>query len=108
MGFTRVVMPAVNVDRADPTLQEDGCELVGVRTVGEALDQLLDLIFFARGSKVPPFISGCLARGGVMAWFILARAGLCRGGRLFGISVPALRRGRCSAECPVRPRSRRC
>jgi DNA repair protein RadA/Sms len=37
MGFTRVVLPAVNVDP-----QEIGdCELVGVRTVGEALDALI-------------------------------------------------------------------
>jgi DNA repair protein RadA/Sms len=41
MGFSRVVMPAVNLDARDPSLQMDGCELVGVRTVGEALDQLL-------------------------------------------------------------------
>jgi len=31
----------VNIDSRDPSLQVDGCELVGVRTVGEALDQLL-------------------------------------------------------------------
>src|SRR5687768_14901063 len=37
MGFERVVMPAANVDG----LQQAGCELVGVRTVGEALDQLI-------------------------------------------------------------------
>ena len=41
MGFTRVVMPAANVDPADPTLSEGGCELVGVRSVGEALDALI-------------------------------------------------------------------
>ncbi len=40
MGFTRIVMPSANVDPADPVLA-DGCELVGVRTVGEALDQLI-------------------------------------------------------------------
>ena len=40
MGFTRIVMPAANVDPAD---RQRGrrCELVGVRTVGEALDQLI-------------------------------------------------------------------
>jgi DNA repair protein RadA/Sms len=40
MGFGRIVMPAVNVDPADRSLAA-GCELVGVRTVGEALDQLI-------------------------------------------------------------------
>ena len=40
-GFTRVVMPAANVDPADSSLGEGGCELVGVRTVGEALDALI-------------------------------------------------------------------
>src|SRR5688500_1209539 len=37
MGFERVMMPAANVDG----LQGAGCELVGVHTVGEALDQLI-------------------------------------------------------------------
>jgi predicted ATP-dependent serine protease len=37
MGFTRIVMPAANADG----LQIAGCELIGVRTVGEALDQLI-------------------------------------------------------------------
>jgi DNA repair protein RadA/Sms len=37
MGFTRVVLPAANVDRSEP----GECELVGVRTVGEALDELI-------------------------------------------------------------------
>jgi DNA repair protein RadA/Sms len=41
MGFTRVVMPAANMESRDPSLQAVACELVGVRTVGEALDQLL-------------------------------------------------------------------
>ena len=41
MGFTRVVMPAANVDPADSALSEGGCELVGVRNVGEALDALI-------------------------------------------------------------------
>src|SRR6195256_1482103 len=40
MGFTRVVLPAANVDRSDPGPDGD-CELVGVRTVGEALDALI-------------------------------------------------------------------
>src|SRR6187402_2162436 len=37
MGFTRIVMPAANADG----LQIAGCDLIGVRTVGEALDQLM-------------------------------------------------------------------
>jgi DNA repair protein RadA/Sms len=37
LGFSRVVLPVANVDRLDPA----ECELVGVRTVGEALDQLI-------------------------------------------------------------------
>jgi DNA repair protein RadA/Sms len=37
MGFSRVVMPAANVDG----LRAAGCDLVGVRTVGEALDHLI-------------------------------------------------------------------
>jgi DNA repair protein RadA/Sms len=51
MGFTRIVMPAANVDPAEPGPlggpagpggpEGEGCELVGVRTVGEALDQLI-------------------------------------------------------------------
>jgi DNA repair protein RadA/Sms len=36
MGFSRVVMPAASADG----LQTAGCELLGVRTVGEALDHL--------------------------------------------------------------------
>jgi DNA repair protein RadA/Sms len=38
LGFTRIVMPAANVDPTDPVA--GGCELVGVRTVAEALDCL--------------------------------------------------------------------
>jgi len=41
MGFTRIVMPSANVDPADPAQAGGPCELVGVRTVGEALDQLI-------------------------------------------------------------------
>jgi len=41
MGFTRCIMPAANVDPTDPGLAETGCELVGVRTVQEALQHLL-------------------------------------------------------------------
>jgi len=38
LGFTRIVMPSANVDPSDTTIGE--CELVGVRTVAEALDCL--------------------------------------------------------------------
>jgi DNA repair protein RadA/Sms len=38
LGFTRIVMPAANVD---PAHDGDGPMLVGVRHIGEALDQLL-------------------------------------------------------------------
>jgi DNA repair protein RadA/Sms len=40
MGFTRIVLPSANVERTDGTIRE-GAELVGVRTVGEALDELI-------------------------------------------------------------------
>jgi DNA repair protein RadA/Sms len=40
MGFRRCLMPEANIDPADRQLTSD-CELVGVRTVGEALDNLL-------------------------------------------------------------------
>jgi DNA repair protein RadA/Sms len=39
MGFTRCIMPEANIDPKDRP--GGGCELVGVRTVGEALEQLL-------------------------------------------------------------------
>src|SRR5688572_22619931 len=42
MGFTRIVMPAANVDPSDPGLgSESGPDLIGVRDVGEALDVLI-------------------------------------------------------------------
>lgn len=43
MGFSRVVLPAANVERAsaDTLVEGHECELIGVRTVGEALDQLI-------------------------------------------------------------------
>jgi DNA repair protein RadA/Sms len=40
MGFTRCVIPEANIDPSDRQLAKD-CELVGVKTVGEALDELL-------------------------------------------------------------------
>ena len=50
MGFRRCIMPEANIDpaarltpsRSEASRAEDGdCELVGVRTVGEALDAML-------------------------------------------------------------------
>jgi len=41
MGFSRVVLPAGNLDPADNAQGEGRCELVGVRTSGEALYQLI-------------------------------------------------------------------
>jgi DNA repair protein RadA/Sms len=41
MGFTRLIVPDANVDPADPSLADGAVEVVGVRTVGEALDQLI-------------------------------------------------------------------
>ena len=40
MGFTRIVLPAVNVEPPIPG-DTDAAELVGVRQLGEALDALL-------------------------------------------------------------------
>jgi len=40
MGFTRCIMPEANIDPSDRAALGE-CELVGVRTVGEALDALL-------------------------------------------------------------------
>jgi DNA repair protein RadA/Sms len=40
MGFTRIVMPAANLDPGDGS-SGGGAELIGVRTVGEALDALI-------------------------------------------------------------------
>jgi len=39
MGFTRVVLPSANVDPSESA--EGACTVVGVRTVGEALDALI-------------------------------------------------------------------
>ncbi len=41
MGFLRCILPAANVDPSDRDLAEGGCELVGVRTIGEALDAVI-------------------------------------------------------------------
>jgi DNA repair protein RadA/Sms len=40
MGFDRCILPEANIDPADRSLSP-GCELVGVRTIGEALDVAL-------------------------------------------------------------------
>jgi DNA repair protein RadA/Sms len=42
LGFRRCIIPAANVDPGEPHALPEGCEVVGVRTVGEALDALLD------------------------------------------------------------------
>jgi hypothetical protein len=39
MGFERCVMPDANIE--PNVASAGGCELIGVRTVGEALDALL-------------------------------------------------------------------
>jgi DNA repair protein RadA/Sms len=47
MGFSRCIMPEANIDPADrglltaDTPASGGCVLVGVRTIGEALDHAL-------------------------------------------------------------------
>src|SRR5437879_4645001 len=41
MGFLRCILPDANIDPADRGTLGGDCELVGVRTVGEALDALL-------------------------------------------------------------------
>jgi DNA repair protein RadA/Sms len=41
MGFRQCIMPEANIDPADRDQLAGACELVGVRTVGEALDVLL-------------------------------------------------------------------
>jgi DNA repair protein RadA/Sms len=41
MGFRRCIMPEANIDPADHGQLAGDCELVGIRTVGEALDALL-------------------------------------------------------------------
>jgi DNA repair protein RadA/Sms len=41
LGFRRLVLPEANLDGGDLERSAAGCQLVGVRTVGEALDQLL-------------------------------------------------------------------
>jgi DNA repair protein RadA/Sms len=39
MGFTRCLMPETNIDPADRMAADSRCELVGLRTVAEALDE---------------------------------------------------------------------
>ena len=41
MGFTRVVLPTANVDPSEDAGADGGCTLIGVRTIGEALDALV-------------------------------------------------------------------
>jgi DNA repair protein RadA/Sms len=40
MGFKRCLLPVANIDPADRSAADAGCELVGVRTMAEAIDQL--------------------------------------------------------------------
>jgi hypothetical protein len=40
MGFTRLVVPAANADPSESAATQ-GCQVIGVRTLGEALDSLL-------------------------------------------------------------------
>ena len=61
MGFKRCIMPEANIDPADRQLAKD-CELVGVRTVGEALDERL-----GSGTRDAHDIVTS------MAWFVFAR-----------------------------------
>jgi DNA repair protein RadA/Sms len=41
MGFERCIMPEANIDPADRIAAAGTCELIGVRTAGEALDHLI-------------------------------------------------------------------
>jgi DNA repair protein RadA/Sms len=41
MGFRRCILPEANIDPGDRDQRAGECELVGVRTVGEALEALL-------------------------------------------------------------------
>jgi DNA repair protein RadA/Sms len=41
MGFHRCIMPEANIEPGDRTAAGSACELLGVRTIGEALDALL-------------------------------------------------------------------
>jgi DNA repair protein RadA/Sms len=41
MGFDRCILPEANLDADTGDERESGCELVGVRTVGDAMDALL-------------------------------------------------------------------
>jgi DNA repair protein RadA/Sms len=42
LGFSRCIVPDANIDPADRSPSDGGCEIVGVRTIGEALDAALD------------------------------------------------------------------
>ena len=42
LGFKRCVLPKANLDPADRALADSGCELVGVGTLGEALEVLIN------------------------------------------------------------------
>ena len=42
MGFARCILPEANIDPADRGALAGQCELVGIRTIGDALDALLE------------------------------------------------------------------
>jgi len=42
MGFARCILPDANIDPADRRALAGQCELVGIRTIGEAIDALLE------------------------------------------------------------------
>ena len=75
MGFRRCIMPEANIDPSDRQLAGD-CELVGVRTVGEALDELflsssVQVQVQARNGTrtLEPWNPGTLEPGtGVISW----------------------------------------
>jgi DNA repair protein RadA/Sms len=41
MGFTRIILPAVNLDPEQADSPDGSCQLIGVRTAAEALDHLI-------------------------------------------------------------------
>jgi predicted ATP-dependent serine protease len=41
MGFTRLIIPSANVDPAIASRNDVEYQIIGVRTLGEALDQLI-------------------------------------------------------------------
>src|SRR5262249_33124457 len=54
MGFHRCVMPAANLDPAERRDANDSCDLVGVRSIGEALEALLEEIGWETAPRPKP------------------------------------------------------